>query len=321
MKTAAFKIFLLFGFLYGCTDTGRFSVENREMGYRIEGDEVVFEFDMRDYERLSSSQGREFDFKDIDIKKITVAGEFNNWSQDGWTMHKITPEIYQLRKKLSDFRGKLEWQYKFVINGSYWVEPPSEAKNVKSFSPWLNRHRNLVLNVTEPSIKGNTTFRLKGHDKAAKVILAGDFNDWDESQIRFGKENDEWVCRLDLPEGKYHYKFIVDGHWITDPTNQMLENDGEGNLNSVLFKGGLVSFRLKGYEEARKVILAGEFNNWNENLMKMRREGNYWVYSLNLPEGVYHYKFIVDGDWMLDPANSSYEDDGRGHLNSVLEVR
>jgi hypothetical protein len=39
---------------------------------------------------------------------------------------------------------------------------------------------------------------------------------------------------MKLEPGKYFYKFIVDGDWITDPGNQNAEDDGHGNINSVL---------------------------------------------------------------------------------------
>jgi len=34
---------------------------------------------------------------------------------------------------------------------------------------------------------------------------------------------------------KFTYKFIIDGKWITDPANSIVEDDGHGNKNSVRF--------------------------------------------------------------------------------------
>ena len=85
-----------------------------------------------------------------------------------------------------------------------------------------------------PSLKGNTTFRLKGYADASVVVLAGSFNDWNQSQLVFGREGGEWVCRVDLQPGHYTYKFIVDGNWMLDPDNPATEEDEAGNKNSVL---------------------------------------------------------------------------------------
>ncbi len=90
------------------------------------------------------------------------------------------------------------------------------------------------LTLPSPSLKGSTTFRLKGHPNARVVAVAGSFNDWNQSQVLCGKEGDEWVCRIDLAPGKYTYKFIIDGDWILDPANPDSEDDERGHTNSVL---------------------------------------------------------------------------------------
>jgi hypothetical protein len=89
-----------------------------------------------------------------------------------------------------------------------------------------------------PSLKGNTTFRLKGYADARVVVLAGSFNNWNESQLLFAREGDEWVCRIELAPDRYTYKFIVDGNWLLDPANPDMEEDEYGNLNSVLIVKG-----------------------------------------------------------------------------------
>jgi len=85
-----------------------------------------------------------------------------------------------------------------------------------------------------PSISGNTTFRLRGHPDARVVALAGTFNNWNQSQLLFGREGDEWVCRIDLDPGVYTYKFIVDGNWLLDPSNPDTQEDEAGNVNNVI---------------------------------------------------------------------------------------
>jgi hypothetical protein len=90
------------------------------------------------------------------------------------------------------------------------------------------------LTLPPPSLKGNTTFRLKGHPNARVVAVAGSFNDWNQSQVLCGKEGDEWICRIDLTPGRYTYKFIIDGDWMLDPANSETETDERGHTNSVL---------------------------------------------------------------------------------------
>lgn len=96
-------------------------------------------------------------------------------------------------------------------------------------------HRRTVP-APEPSVVGNTTFTLTGHNRARVVALAGSFNGWDSQHVLCGKERDRWVCRVDLPAGKYLYQFVVDDEWITDPDNPSLEDSGNGSVASVLVK-------------------------------------------------------------------------------------
>lgn len=90
------------------------------------------------------------------------------------------------------------------------------------------------LSLPPPSVKGNTTFRLRGYPDAKVVAVAGTFNDWNQSQLLFTRAGDEWVCRVQLAPGTHQYKFIVDGNWLTDPNNPRTMRDERGIKNSLL---------------------------------------------------------------------------------------
>ena len=52
---------------------------------------------------------------------------------------------------------------------------------------------------------------------------------------------------------------------------------------------------------ANTVELIGEWN-WSEVTTLTENSGN-WFAELNLDEGIYYYKFIVDGAYIFDPNN------------------
>jgi enterochelin esterase-like enzyme len=81
---------------------------------------------------------------------------------------------------------------------------------------------------------GNTTFTLRGHTDAQVVAIYGSFNDWSQTKNYCAKESDGWVCRIDLTPGKYTYKFLVDGVGLNDPANSATEDDGHGQMASVI---------------------------------------------------------------------------------------
>ena len=42
-----------------------------------------------------------------------------------------------------------------------------------------------------------------------------------------------WSMTMELPEGKYLYKFVVDGPWVVDRMNPDKEEDDHGSVNSI----------------------------------------------------------------------------------------
>jgi hypothetical protein len=80
----------------------------------------------------------------------------------------------------------------------------------------------------------NHTFRLDGNGGAGSVYLTGDFVQWAPDAIAFVLGTDgAWTVTHPFDQGTYQYKFVVDGNWITDPTNAMTTDDGMGHTNSV----------------------------------------------------------------------------------------
>ena len=73
---------------------------------------------------------------------------------------------------------------------------------------------------------------------------------------------------------------------------------------------------------ASQVAVTGEFASWDPAGIPMRRSADgSWVAEIELPPGLHHYVFVVDGErWAPDPNASSQVDDGFGLKNSVLLV-
>ena len=79
------------------------------------------------------------------------------------------------------------------------------------------------------------------------------------------------------------------------------------------------TFTLSGHANAKVVQLAGSFNGWSTRTNRMVRRGNEWIGEAEVEPGRVTYKFIVDGQWITDPANPRTEGEGQ-FSNSVLEV-
>ena len=73
---------------------------------------------------------------------------------------------------------------------------------------------------------------------------------------------------------------------------------------------------------ARRVAVAGTFNQWDQNASPLGRvgRGGVWAVTLALPQGHHQYAFVVDGEqWVPDPAAPGV-DDGFGRRNSMVAV-
>ena len=82
--------------------------------------------------------------------------------------------------------------------------------------------------------KTRVTFSVRA-EVGSKVFLAGCFNNWDPTakQMEDKKGTGEFTCCINLPKGKYEYKFVIDGVWVADgECPDWVQND-MGSMNSV----------------------------------------------------------------------------------------
>ncbi len=70
------------------------------------------------------------------------------------------------------------------------------------------------------------------------------------------------------------------------------------------------------------VALAGSFNDWEPGRKTLVDKDGSGIYrgTLMLGRGTYEYKFVVDGNWCVDPCNPNFVVTGMGTMNSVLVV-
>lgn len=73
---------------------------------------------------------------------------------------------------------------------------------------------------------------------------------------------------------------------------------------------------------ARDVQLVGDFSDWEplENSMIQEKGKPMWTGVISLKAGTYQYKFIVDGEWTVDPSNPEVVTTPMGVRNSAVNV-
>ncbi|HUV37675.1 MAG TPA: alpha amylase N-terminal ig-like domain-containing protein, partial [Patescibacteria group bacterium] len=307
--------------------------------------------------------------------EVYLTGSFNNWDPGADRMSDDDGDgVYELALLLA--AGN--YQYKFVVDGT-WKEDPYAA----SYADDSYGGKNSVLDVPDgvtamtvgtgketektaakkaaPAGLAKVTFLFEAGGPAT-VYLAGSFNNWDQTKDLMTDDDGDgiYTITMELAPGRYEYKFVRDGQWLTDESAAEFSDDGFGGKNSVLDvpagagtegliigmvekmpediavegtrvgsdPGGekllkQVTFRFQPViSGVQNVFLAGTFNDWNDSKTRMTDDDGDGVYEamLLLPTGRYQYKFVADGSWITDESAPEFADDGFGGKNSVLIV-
>ena len=253
----------------------------------------------------------ENELQDLNIKNFIKTNSADSLEKFGWKVEVNNSSFFIISKAFEPFTDIGSTVKRMLL--SDFPDPQFLATD-NGISFGINKFRNKNPFAVEDS---TVTFFLRNNKTAKKVMLAGSFNDWNPNALAMNATDSGWIAYVKLRPGKYWYKFIVDGNWTIDNDNQLKENDGQGNINSVFFRPNAL-ITLNGFTNARKVYLAGSFNNWKPNELAMYKTAAGWQLPLYLAEGTHTYKFVVDGKWMRDESNPEKLPDGRGDFNSVL---
>ena len=120
-------------------------------------------------------------------------------------------------------------------------------------------------------------------------------------------------------------------HWVFTDGSNWDNNDGANwNLSigdapvyyevPVHFELNPQSTFYSGPTEITAVTVAGQFNSWNMSANPMTDRGDgVWYADITMQEGVYNYKFVVNGEnWQGDPDNPAINSNDNN--NSIIEV-
>ena len=72
---------------------------------------------------------------------------------------------------------------------------------------------------------------------------------------------------------------------------------------------------------ARSVQLVGDFTHWQKKPVSLRKDDRgVWTAIINLTPGIYHYRFLVDGEWRDDPECTLRVPNPYGSANAVRQI-
>ena len=71
--------------------------------------------------------------------------------------------------------------------------------------------------------------------QAKNVSVAGSFNNWNAHALPMKRnQHGQWKTTVMLAPGRYEYKYIADGTWITDPLCSEVVVNELGSTNCVI---------------------------------------------------------------------------------------
>lgn len=163
-----------------------------------------------------------------DISQVTIWGQVGKWMAT------------TLDERTWAFGSGVSLGPRTTLWGNVRQEAPDPLYWNPSHRTWsigLTRRLGRIPAAMVPmpvSTAGNVIVRLSASDApAGAVAIAGDFNNWKPAPMR--REGNEWIVRLPLAPGVYHYTFrAANGDWFVPASTTGRRDDGMGGYVAVL---------------------------------------------------------------------------------------
>jgi hypothetical protein len=282
---------------------------------RVENGRIIFQLNLKWTDKEKKEMSERFDLDSVLIASAYKGETTFSFKGDTWKVVKVKPNLIELSKPFSANidKGLNKYDDLFLLVDK-WINfvgtapVNSEIFGVNSFKIAYTF-----------SYGKRAWFYLPGYKTSQNVYISGSFNNWSTTGNPMKAADSGWTVDLNLQPGRYTYKFIADGKWINDPSNNLRENDGAGGYNSIVYCPNH-TFKLKGFAEAKKVVVTGNFFNWNQRGLAMQKTDDGWALPIWFRDGTYAYKFIADNKWMTDAANPVEHKDKEGNDNSFISI-
>ncbi len=285
-------------------------------GISVAEDKILLSLNRQITEIELQSIADHYELHELPLKDWLKGNKLPLTAQYGWNMEMYSKDWLILSRPVEGIGDMAKLEKKILIASEHLPGDDLFPLGVHRKEFGFNKLRE----SSALTISGNkVTFFVEGLKTAQEVRIAGSFTRWEDGALPMKKSAEGWYITLELDPGKHFYKFIADGHWLTHPANRLKENDGKGNINSVLYVPNF-RFSLAGFAKASKAVVAGSFNGWTPNEAVMQKTATGWELPVYLPEGTFTYRFVVDGNWMADPANGEKVKNEFGEYNSLVKL-
>jgi 1,4-alpha-glucan branching enzyme len=107
--------------------------------------------------------------------------------------------------------------------------PPGAAEKMAAEKPKVEKPKEQKEKSKEKTVEFHVSM-----PQARSVAVVGTFNDWDVKRTPMQKDSAGWKATIALAPGRYEYRFVADGQWLSDPNAKESVGNDFGSTNSVL---------------------------------------------------------------------------------------
>ncbi|CAI9302978.1 unnamed protein product [Lactuca saligna] len=124
--------------------------------------------------------------------------------------------------------------YMFWVQGYKLNDAVTFLLSKRSCFPKVDAIKSATADILTGLKKKPVTLTWKG-DKSSIVEISGLDIGWGQKiPLEYDEKEGSWILHKDLPEGRYEYKYIVDGEWLTNEHELVTPANKDGHVNNYI---------------------------------------------------------------------------------------
>ncbi|KAH1038171.1 hypothetical protein J1N35_039914 [Gossypium stocksii] len=144
--------------------------------------------------------------------------------------------------------------YMFWVQGYKLSEAHRELLSKRSCFPKLEAIKSATADILTDLKKELVTLSWEDR-KCSTVEVSGLDIGWGQRMpLKLDKENGSWTLQRELPEGRYEYKYIVDGEWTYNEFELVTTPNKDGHVNNFLHRVPICQTGMSDKGTSRKRI-------------------------------------------------------------------
>ncbi|CAN6542092.1 unnamed protein product [Malus baccata var. baccata] len=122
--------------------------------------------------------------------------------------------------------------YMFWVQGYKLTDAVNLLLSKRACFPKLDAIKNATADILTSMTKRVVTLTWGG-DNCSTVEISGLDIGWGQRiPLEFNKEQGSWILKRELPEGRYEYKYVIDGGWTHNKHEPFTSPNKDGHVNN-----------------------------------------------------------------------------------------